>query len=66
MKTIVSNLKNLIPYLFLISLYFFFVNIEARKDKYLINTSSDIPEKQEINIHSNGSRIKIPVIPYNY
>ncbi len=66
MKSLLINIKNLIPYLILIAIYFFFVNIEAKKNQtktlniYLEQTNqskSDIEEKNRI--------ISIPVIPYN-
>ena len=62
----IMGLKNLIPYLLLIVIYFFFVNFEAKKDNRnrkinekkhdVINDTSNVIEKQQ--------RIKIPVIPY--
>ena len=62
----IMGLKNLIPYLLLIVIYFFFVNLEAKKDNRnrkinekkhdVINDTSNVIEKQQ--------RIKIPVIPY--
>ena len=60
------NIKNLLPYLLLIAIYFLFVNLEAGKDKktnrtnkkesMLIEEKSTDPYKQQ--------RLKIPVIPY--
>ncbi len=65
-STILKNIRNLLPYLLLISIYFFFVNIEASKKqnhnrikeskKDITNNTLDVVEKQ--------LRIKIPVIPY--
>ena len=62
----IKNIKNLLPYLLLIAIYFFFVNLEARKDNetnrtnenesMLIEEKSTEQNKQQI--------IKIPVIPY--
>ena len=59
----IKNIKNLFPYLLLIAIYFFFVNLEARKDNETIRTNENeaklIEEKS-----SEQQRIKIPVIPY--
>ena len=67
MKSLVVNIKNLIPYLILIAIYFLFINLEARKVKEnidsidnKIDTSSNISNKKDNNL-----RISIPVIPYN-
>jgi len=64
---ILKNIRNQIPYFILIAIYFFFVNIEARKERYTNrtndkeNTLTDVmPGRQEKSI-----RITIPVIPYN-
>ena len=70
MKSLLLNIKNLIPYLILISIYFFFVNIEARNDQSRYQKNTNIKEiikdtdevKSDINKKSN--RISIPVIPY--
>ena len=68
MKTLIINIKNLFPYFFLIAVYFIFVNIEASRDKIIVE------ENVKINIDSkdNNSEIKkidvtfpIPVIPYD-
>ena len=67
MKSLVITIKNLIPYLILIAIYFLFINLEARKVKEnidsidnKIDTSSNISNKKDNNL-----RISIPVIPYN-
>ena len=70
MKSLLLNIKNLLPYLILISIYFFFINIEARNDlsryknnlkiKEIIKDTEDV--KSDINKKSN--RLSIPVIPY--
>ena len=62
----IKNIKNLLPYLLLIAIYFFFVNLEAGRDKETNRTNENesmlIEEKStEQNKHQ---RIKIPVIPY--
>ena len=65
-KESLKNIKNLIPYLLLIAIYFFFVNLEAGKDKETNrrdeNESMLIEEKSTEQY--NQQRIKIPVIPY--
>ena len=62
----IKNIKNLLPYLLLIAIYFFFINLEAGKDKKT-NRSKDnesmlIEEKS--TEQNKQQRIKIPVIPY--
>ena len=62
----IKNIKNLLPYLLLIAIYFFFVNLEARKD----NETNRKNENEAKLIEEKSSeqykqqRIKIPVIPY--
>ena len=62
----IKNIKNLLPYLLLIAIYFFFVNLEARKDNETNRTNEN--EAKLIEEKSSGQnkqqRIKIPVIPY--
>ena len=62
----IKNIKNLLPYLLLIAIYFFFVNLEARKDIETIRTNENkvkmIEEKS--SEQNKQERIKIPVIPY--
>ena len=62
----IKNIKNLLPYLLLIAIYFFFVNLEARKDNETIRTNDN--DAKLIEEKSTGQykeqRIKIPVIPY--
>ena len=70
MKSIFIKIKNLIPYLFLIVVYFFFVNLEARNNKLKkrnqFNTNNSI-ELNNIKSDAENSNliIKIPVYPYN-
>ncbi len=63
---VIKNIKSLIPYLLLIAIYFFFVNLEAGKDKESNRTNENesmlIEEKS--TEQKNQQRIKIPVIPY--
>tara|TARA_Y100000766_G_C18349955_1_gene338967 strand:+ start:163 stop:363 length:201 start_codon:yes stop_codon:yes gene_type:complete len=63
---ILKNIKNLLPYLLLIAIYFFFVNLEARKETIKIK---GIDGNEELNngvsnLDDKQLRIKIPVIPY--
>ena len=63
---IIKNIKNLLPYLLLIAIYFFLVNLEAGKDKKPNRTNENesmltVDESSEKN---KQQRIKIPVIPY--
>ena len=62
----IKNIKNLLPYLLLIAIYFFFVNLEARKDNETNRTNENegkmIVEKS--SEQNKQQRIKIPVIPY--
>ena len=62
----IKNIKNLLPYLLLIAIYFFFVNLEAGKDKKTNrrneNETKLIEEKS--SEQNKQQRIKIPVIPY--
>ena len=69
MKSFLNYVKNLIPYLFLIAIYFFFINIEARKsynnrtldsEKIDTNNNNNKLDNNQVNV-----RISIPVIPYN-
>ena len=66
MKSLLLKIKNLIPYLLLISLYFLFVNIEARKEitNYKINNRIKKNIDEQSKIEKNNLRISIPVIPY--
>ena len=65
-KVILKNIGNQLPYLILIAIYFFFVNLEARKEE----TKSDITNKENSPLDNKSLvkdkqiRIKIPVIPY--
>ena len=63
---ILNNIKNLLPYLLLIAIYFFFVNLEAGKDKKNNRTSENeyILSQEESRSQNKQQRIEIPVIPY--
>ena len=64
---IIKNIKNLLPYFLFVFLYFFFINLETRKEKYnnriiqIENSSSDNKLSQDAK---KQLRITIPVIPY--
>ena len=63
---ILKNIRNLFPYFLLIAIYFFFVNLEARKSK---NNNIYIDREKKLvdtNASSDSQQliIKIPVIPY--
>ena len=63
---IIENVKDNIIYFLLIAVYFFFVNIEARKDK---KKDKFIEENNSNSIYKSKEkdktiRIDIPVIPY--
>ena len=63
---IITNIKKLLPYLLLISIYFFFINLEAGKDKKPNATSKNeyIVTDEESSEQYKPQRIEIPVIPY--
>ena len=60
------NIKNLFPYLLIISLYFFIVNIEERRqtnNKKIINNQYNSTNIESIETNKD-LRVIIPVIPY--
>ena len=62
----IKNIKNLLPYLLLIAIYFFFVNLEAGKNKKTNRTNENesiLPDEKSTEQYKH-QRIKIPVIPY--
>jgi len=59
-KSVFTSIKDLLPYVLLISIYFFFINIEARNEK---NKHTIIEVNNELE--DNNRRIKIPIIQYN-
>ena len=63
---IIKNFKDNIIYFLLIAVYFFFVNLEARKDKkkYNLTEEKNTYSIQKSKEKNNKLRIKIPVIPY--
>ena len=64
---ILKNIKNLIPYLLLIALYFFFINLETideQKNKSILKSESELNEKESSKDDKKQKRISIPVFPY--
>ena len=62
----IKSIKNLLPYLLLIAIYFFFVNLEARKDNETNRTNENEAKliEEKSSEKNKQQRIKIPVIPY--
>ncbi len=68
MNEIFLKIRNFLPYLCLISIYFFFINIEARNNQKYTNNNYKIQDKLiESGKYDKKSnvRIVIPIIPYN-
>ena len=68
MKSFLINVKNLLPYLILICIYFFFINVEARKtynNSTKENDNNNTSNEKKSDIKKVNLRISIPVIPYN-
>ena len=64
---LIKNFKNLLPYFLLIALYFFFINLETRKEKInnkIIEIEKQIVEDKSIGYDKKKLRIAIPVVPY--
>ena len=64
---LLKNFKNLLPYFLLIALYFFFINLEARKEKInskIIEIEKPLVEYKSIGYDEKKLRIAIPVVPY--
>ena len=64
---LMKNIRNLLPYIALIALYFFFINIEAKKNKNSkqIIRNENMLTVDETKLDKKMLRIEIPVIPYN-
>ena len=63
---ILKNIRSLLPYFLLISIYFFFVNIEARKEKNInkiIEKQINLPDYKD-SVNNMNRKLSIPVIPY--
>ena len=63
---ILKKIRNQLPYLLLIAIYFFFVNLEARKDT---KNTKNIEKKVmfndlQPNVDDRQRRVAIPVIPF--
>ena len=64
---LIKNFKNLLPYFLLIALYFFFINLETRKEKInnkIIEKEKQLVEDKSIGYDKKKLRISIPVVPY--
>ena len=62
MKSFFLSIRNLTPYLLLVAIYFFFINIEAKNNNLIeIEKSNNLTES---NIKNKDSAINIPVIPF--
>tara|TARA_Y100001968_G_scaffold208273_1_gene191393 strand:- start:2464 stop:2706 length:243 start_codon:yes stop_codon:yes gene_type:complete len=78
MKGILINIKNIIPYFIIVIIYFFFVNLEAKKQRNKINLEQNEPiteslvgntllDKKVITTTNEVKlRLSIPVIPYRH
>tara|TARA_Y100001968_G_scaffold331596_1_gene386781 strand:- start:1966 stop:2172 length:207 start_codon:yes stop_codon:yes gene_type:complete len=62
--TIIKNIKNLLPYFLLIAIYFFFINIEARKSKHNNIKEKNIIQDNKVKVIEKNLKIRIPVIPF--
>ena len=66
MNTILKKIRNNIPYLLLILVYFIFVNLEASKENdnnKIIEKPIKLPDFQT-NVDRIERKLPIPVIPY--
>ena len=66
MNSILKKIRNNLPYLLLILLYFFFVNLEASKENdnnKIIVKPIKFPDFQT-NVDNIERKVPIPVIPY--
>tara|TARA_B100000965_G_C19323312_1_gene639668 strand:- start:212 stop:412 length:201 start_codon:yes stop_codon:yes gene_type:complete len=64
MKSFFLSIKNLTPYLLLVAIYFFFINIEAKKNNNNLIEIEKSNNLTESNIKNKDSAINIPVIPF--
>ena len=65
--TLLKNFKNLLPYFLLIALYFFFINLETRKEKInnkIIEIEKKLADDKSMGYDKEQLRIAIPVVPY--
>ena len=65
-SSVLKNIKSLFPYFLLISIYFFFVNLEARKEtnNSLDSDKEDTFQGYKPTTDEQNLRIRIPVVPY--
>jgi len=65
-KAILKNIKDLLPYLLLITIYFFFINLEAgnQRNNVKMNKKETITPTKNKSSTNQQIRISIPVIPY--
>ena len=64
---LLKNFKNLLPYFLLIAIYFFFINLETRKEKInnkIIEIEKQLVEDKSIGNDKNKLRIAIQDVPY--
>ena len=61
----IKKIMNLIPYIIFIFVYFFFVNIEASKEKNYNKINEGKTDKEKLDSKNSNQRITIPVIPFN-
>ena len=64
---LLKNLRNVLPYFLIIALYFFFINLETRKEKInnkIIEIEKQLVEDKSIGYDKKKLRIAIPVVPY--
>ena len=64
---LLKNLKNVLPYFLLIALYFFFINLETRKEKINnknIEVDKQLADDSLMDYDKEQLRISIPVVPY--
>ena len=64
---LLKNFKNLFPYFLLIALYFFFINLETRKEKInnkIIEVEKQLSDDKSMRYDKGQLRIAIPVVPY--
>ena len=64
---LLKNLKNVLPYFLIIGLYFFFINLETRKEKInnkIIQVEKKLADDKSTRYDKEQLRIAIPVVPY--
>ena len=64
---IIKNIRSLLPYFILIAIYFFFINLEARKEQNnnFNSENENVLLDDKSSLDKKNLRIEIPVIPYN-